>query len=218
MALQTVTIQVRVSGTPIPGASVLLRDAQGGIVAGSVTDSVTGNATFLLMSAGAYTARVEKAGSSFSDTAFTVADTGVSQSFTVAGTSLGLTTPTAPANCTVWGVVLLQPGESRQVQVWVSNWSLPLRGTGGIQIHPESLRLVHQERLVRVGADGRWEVSVPRGSMLRVRIPVTGFQKTILVPDQTTASILDVHQFPEHTYQGLSGDTMITSSVSGSGR
>lgn len=217
MALQTVTVQVRVSGTPIPGASVLLRDAQGGVVAGSVTDSVTGNATFLLMSAGAYTARVEKAGYSFSDTALTVADTGVSQSFTVAGTSLGLTSPTPPSRCVVWGVLLLQPGENVP-QVWVSNWSLPLRGTGGSQVHPESLRMVHREVLVRVGTDGRWEISVPMGSMLRVRIPVTGFQKTILVPQQASASILDVHQFPEHTYQGLSGDTMITSSISGSGR
>jgi hypothetical protein len=78
--------------------------------------------------------------------------------------------------------------------------------------------MVHQERLVRVGTDGRWEVAVPRGSFLRVRIPVVAFQKTILVPEQATASILDVHQFPEHTYQGLSGDTMVTSSISGSGR
>lgn len=212
MSTQTVTIQVRdILSAPIEGVRVEIRRLQYGeeILVGSLVTTATGDAVFPIMADGSYLIRLQKAGHTFSGTGFVVANTGLPQTFTLTGTAVAVTLPATPPTCLLYGYLEGKTNADR-VMVYVHRRA-ELRLGSGTGVNPLQDQTVSETLLV-VARERRWEVTLRQGETVRVEIPDSRVDRSVLIPAAEMVNFTDLPSTPVATPSGRTGDAWTSKS------
>lgn len=128
----------------------------------------------------------------------TVEDNDEAQTFELEGEPLVISTPASPELCTVYGYVRTMSGEyTDKIDVIVETVGTGSRSyvesTGGSGVDPEQWGISRGRKSVRPDRDtGVWQVSLVRGSYVRIVINQQGIDRVIRVPESETASFKDI--------------------------
>jgi hypothetical protein len=111
---------------------------------------------------------------------------------------------TAPSTCTVHGYARDLSGDvilSAHIQVNVDTQYI--NAEGAVAKNDDGFLLMSGERWLYFDENGHWQIELPRLAHARILIPVAGFSKLFIVPDETgPVNLRDIPSLPQASYLG----------------